>query len=311
MLSLTVAVFAMSFPQTGNAAEDKPTAVHISGTTSQYLISIEHASGKTTAYSGNKSKLQDGAFTPLTDEPGVLVGLHTGNFTSPSTLQPLKGKGYDAKSIGMQDEWDSNGFDVITVMLKEPVSNSQDNSSTPVSLSAGVLRPGVTTAEYGGPVFLTVSRANGDVSTNVLSFGQDSESIIGYANYCVNSRAILNESVLECQKTTSTTSKINALTTKLTDIPDIPGVRISKAYAEAGTNPALDIVNKDMGVGYQLTATHNPGVLVALKDKPTASPTMAVQMPTTGAPDGLSAVGLAAVMVTVFGLLLVAAQRRS
>ena len=53
------------------------------------------------------------------------------------------------------------------------------------------------------------------------------------------------------------------------------------------------------------------GVVPFSLTNPPATTSQVVQMPTTGAPNGLSSIGLTAVMVTVFGLLLVVARRRA
>ena len=61
-----------------------------------------------------------------------------------------------------------------------------------------------------------------------------------------------------------------------------------------------------------VTSSSSGAASFSLENPPAAqTASQVVQMPTTGAPDGLSAVGLAAVLITVFGLLLVMARRRS
>ena len=52
------------------------------------------------------------------------------------------------------------------------------------------------------------------------------------------------------------------------------------------------------------------GILSFSLVNPPAIASQVVQMPTTGAPDGLFSIGMAAVMVTIFGLLLVATRHR-
>lgn len=177
---------------------------------------------------------------------------------------------------------------LIPLISNPAVSNAAE--STPVTVSIGPVNFTNLLAQYS---IITVSHSDGVVSTTyvrVLSSGED--ELDGY----------------EISSAKASTVTITAKPGKFVELAGEPGVLLGLTSAQradtklldTGYNPSTTCTSSDYGVC----------LTVALKDKPQTG-TQVVQMPTTGAPEGLTTTGIAALGIGVAGLLAAAVRRRA
>ncbi|PWG66785.1 hypothetical protein [Bifidobacterium callitrichidarum] len=96
----------------------------------------------------------------------------------------------------------------------------------------------------------------------------------------------------------------------LTDsIKDI--VQVDDGYDQTVACYPTDIMGSGNNYGTSTSVVRSECMVFGLKDKPVSSSTTVVQqMPTTGAPEGLSTIGLVAIIIGLLGVTAMRAHRR-
>ncbi|WP_146194684.1 hypothetical protein [Bifidobacterium callitrichidarum] len=225
--------------------------------------------------------LPDGRFMPFPGEPGVLIGESTGMADGPSIrASVLSDQGWMPQTMYWLN-FNNSTITAVTVALKEKPANA------PTSTALSKVDSQTPGTNVGLEAF-TVAHANGIVTTHLART---------YSNY--GSSLGLPEGLflsIDNQKPREVAiGELSQLSTE----PDV-------VIGTSGSEPTT-------GGGY--TTGYNPqtiqNVTVALKSKPSPqTPVNIVQMPTTGAPAGLSSIGLLAVCSGLAGLIVMSMRRR-
>ena len=177
---------------------------------------------------------------------------------------------------------------VLLIPLINTPTLSNAAESTPVSVSIEPA-PHAGSAAISPSFLLTVEHSDGSLSTGFI--------IVKWTDELTDE---LGGNSIKLQKG------------KLSEVPNMPGVMI-------GSSGEWDWLNQVTisDAGYEASsvcfADRNIGdacLTTALKNKPQTG-TQVVQMPTTGAPEGLTMAGVSALGIGVAGLLAAAVRRRA